>query len=195
MRELVAEYRYGDGDALYYAGREGSSDGQPVCKVVYGVTNNYHDDQWSELWKDDAKLCMASPTIIIMTRGVNSEKMTSNCRQYCTMNFQINKTKFKVDNSTYVDIEYTTTCGSYTHFRFAIDSIETKRRRSDPVLWQKPLHEQKCQKGKVTTQTTPRKSSIKQQLRTDLGRSVGVTRATQLVWLTLFTDPPPHSPQ
>ena len=39
-------------------------------------------------------------------------------------------------------------------------------------------------KGKVTTQTTPQKSSIKQQLRTDLGRSVGVTTATQLVWLT-----------
>ena len=62
--------------------------------------------------------------------------------------------------------------------------IKTKRRRSDPVLWQKPLHQQKCQRGKVTTQTTPQKSSIKQQLRTDLGRSVGVTTDTQLVWLT-----------
>ena len=71
--------------------------------------------------------------------------------------------------------------------------IETKRRRSDPVLWQKPLHQQKCQKGKVTTQTTLQKSSIKQQLRTDLGRSVGVTTATQLVWLTWFTGPPSHS--
>ena len=29
-------------------------------------------------------------------------------------------------------------------------------------------------KGAVTTQTTPQKSSIKQRLRTDLGRSVGV---------------------
>ena len=38
--------------------------------------------------------------------------------------------------------------------------------------------------GQVTTQTTPQKSSIKQRLRTDLGRSVGVTKATQLVWLT-----------
>ena len=59
-----------------------------------------------------------------------------------------------------------------------------KRKRFDSVLWQKPLHQQKCQKGKVTTQTTPQKSSIKQRLRTDLGRSVGVTKATQLVWLT-----------
>ena len=39
-------------------------------------------------------------------------------------------------------------------------------------------------KRAVTTQTTPQKSSIKQRLRTDLGRSVGVTTATQLVWLT-----------
>ena len=36
----------------------------------------------------------------------------------------------------------------------------------------------------MTTQTTPQKSSITQRLRTDLGRSVGVTTATQLVWLT-----------
>ena len=63
-------------------------------------------------------------------------------------------------------------------------NIMRKRKRSDSVLWQKPLHQQQCQKGKVTTQTTPQKSSIKQRLRTDLGRSVGVTKATQLVWLT-----------
>ena len=62
--------------------------------------------------------------------------------------------------------------------------ISRKRKRSDSVPWQKPLYQQKCQKGKVTTQTTPQKSSIKQRLRTDLGRSVGVTTATQLVWLT-----------
>ena len=62
--------------------------------------------------------------------------------------------------------------------------FKRKRKRSDSVLWQKPLHQQKCQKDKVTTQTTPQKSSIKQRLRTDLGRSVGVTTATQLVWLT-----------
>ena len=37
---------------------------------------------------------------------------------------------------------------------------------------------------KRATQTTPQKSSIKQRLRTDLGRSVGVTTATQLMWLT-----------
>ena len=44
-------------------------------------------------------------------------------------------------------------------------------------------------KRAVTTQTTSQKSSIKQRLWTDLGRSVGVTTATQLVWLTWFTGP------
>ena len=36
-------------------------------------------------------------------------------------------------------------------------------------------------KGQVTTKTTQQKSSNKQRLWTDLGRSVGVTKATQLV--------------
>ena len=64
--------------------------------------------------------------------------------------------------------------------------IWRKRKRSDSVLWQKPLHQQKCQKGKETTQTTLQKSTITQRLGTDLGRSAGVTTATQLVWLTWF---------
>ena len=63
--------------------------------------------------------------------------------------------------------------------------LKTKR-RSDSVLRQKPLHQQKCQKGKVTTQTTPQKGSSKRRLRTNLGRSVRVTTAIQLVWLTEF---------
>ena len=73
----------------------------------------------------------------------------------------------------------------FTHWTIrCIDAsrkVKTKRRRSDSVLWQKLLHPRKCQKGKVKTQTTPQKSLIKQRLRTDLGRSVGVTIATQLV--------------
>ena len=40
--------------------------------------------------------------------------------------------------------------------------------------------------GKVTKQPTPQKSSITLRLRTDLGRSVGVTTATQLVWKFIF---------
>ena len=49
-------------------------------------------------------------------------------------------------------------------------------------------------KGSDNT-TTPQKSSSTQQLRTDLGRSVGVTTATQLVWLTGLRAQPSHFPQ
>ena len=45
-------------------------------------------------------------------------------------------------------------------------------------------------RAKWQHQQRHKKNSIKQQLRTDLGRSVGVTTATQLVWLTWFTGPP-----
>ena len=64
---------------------------------------------------------------------------------------------------------------------YSVD-LERKRKRSDSVLWQKPIHQQKCQKGKVTTQTTPQKSSTThvQRLWTDLGRSVGVTYELEL---------------
>ena len=39
-------------------------------------------------------------------------------------------------------------------------------------------------KGQTDNTNNATKSSIKQRLRTDLGRSVGITTATQLVWLT-----------
>ena len=66
---------------------------------------------------------------------------------------------------------------------------QRKRKRSDSVLWQKPLHQQKCQKGKVTTQTMPQKSSITQRLRTNLGRSVEVITATQTGVVNLVYRP------
>ena len=47
----------------------------------------------------------------------------------------------------------------------------------------------------MTTQTTPQKSSNKQRLRTDLGRSVGITTANQLLWLSGLRAQLPHSPQ
>ena len=46
-----------------------------------------------------------------------------------------------------------------------------------------PLYLKKC-RGEDTTPKRHKKSSIIQRLRTDLGRSVGVTTAIQLVWLT-----------
>ena len=44
-------------------------------------------------------------------------------------------------------------------------------------------------KGQGDNTKTPQKSSITQRSRTDLGRSVGVTTSTQLVWFTWFTGP------
>ena len=35
-------------------------------------------------------------------------------------------------------------------FWWRLCGVERKRKRSDLVIWQKPIHQQKCQKGKVT---------------------------------------------
>ena len=67
--------------------------------------------------------------------------------------------------------------------------MREKGRDLTQSYYKNPYNNRNVQKGKVTTQTTPQKSSITQRLQTDLGRSVGVTTATQLVWLTWFTGP------
>ena len=67
-------------------------------------------------------------------------------------------------------------------------SPREKRRGSESVLWQKLVYQQKIQQPTDNTKTPP-KTSITQRLRTDLGRSVRVTTAIQLVWLNRFTIP------
>ena len=62
--------------------------------------------------------------------------------------------------------------------------LKDKKEEIWPSPMTKPPTPTEMSKGQVTTQTTPQKSSIKQQLQTDLGRSVGVTKATKMVWLT-----------
>ena len=58
-----------------------------------------------------------------------------------------------------------------------------------------PFIDRKSKKQRENTKT-PQKTSITQRLRTDLGRSVGVTIAIQLVWLNRFTgSQPSHLPQ
>ena len=58
-----------------------------------------------------------------------------------------------------------------------------------------PTPTEKSKKQRDNTKTPP-KTLITQRLRTDLGRSVGVTIATQLVWLNRLMGPQPsHSPQ
>ena len=81
-----------------------------------------------------------------------------------------------------------------TFFRWRLISW-AKKKRSDSVLWQKPLHRKKNQTSKVTIKTPP-KSSITQRLQTELGRPDIVTTATQLVWLNWFMGTKPsHLPQ
>ena len=60
-----------------------------------------------------------------------------------------------------------------------------KRKKSDSVLWQKPFHPQKESKTECDNTKTPTKISITKWLRTDLGRPVGVSIVTQLVWLCM----------
>ena len=54
-----------------------------------------------------------------------------------------------------------------------------------------PTPTEKIKKSNATTQKRQPKTSITQRLRTDLERSVGVTIATQLVWLNRFTGSQP----
>ena len=49
-----------------------------------------------------------------------------------------------------------------------------------------PYTNRNVKRAKWQHKKMQQKSSITQRLRTDLGRSVGVTTATQLVWLTWF---------
>ena len=79
--------------------------------------------------------------------------------------------------------------------------LKEKRKRSDLVLWQKPPTPTEQSKKQRDNIKTPPKTLITQLLRTDLGRSVGVTAVTQLVWLkgtirnvtTLYTYQPNRS--
>ena len=52
-----------------------------------------------------------------------------------------------------------------------------------------PTEQSKKQRDNIKT---PPKTLITQLLRTDLGRSVGVTAVTQLVWLNRFTSAQPY---
>ena len=53
-----------------------------------------------------------------------------------------------------------------------------------------PTQKEKSKKQRDNTKTQPT-TSITQRFWTDLGRLVGVTIATQLVWLNWFTGPQP----
>ena len=63
-----------------------------------------------------------------------------------------------------------------------VSSLEKKEEIWPSPMTKAPTSTEKLKKKRDNTKTSP-KTSITQRLRTDLGRSVGVTIATQLVWL------------
>ena len=68
-------------------------------------------------------------------------------------------------------------------------NIREKGRDLTPVTkTPTPTEQSKKQRDNIKT---PPKTLITQLLRTDLGRSVGVTAVTQLVWLNRFTSAQP----
>ena len=58
---------------------------------------------------------------------------------------------------------------------------QEKMRRSDLVLWQKTIYQEKIKKKQSDNTKNVTKTSITQRLHTDLGRPVWVTTATQLM--------------
>ena len=52
--------------------------------------------------------------------------------------------------------------------------VKWKRKRSDSVLWQKPLHQQKCQKGKMTQLTQTKRDITLADSRRKIGCSLGL---------------------
>ena len=84
-----------------------------------------------------------------------------------------------------------TICNDALFYKLIKTFIEKKEE-----IWLSPMTKTptpaEMPKGQSDNTNNAKRSSITQRLRTDLGRSVGVT---QLVWLTWFTGPPSHSPQ
>ena len=106
--------------------------------------------------------CVTRSTIVFKRRGNTQIILIYVYRShvYCKL----------YSNLFYWDICRRTWCKIVQNFFL----MKRKRRRSDPVLWQNPLYQQKIRKPKDNTQTPP-KTLITQRLQTDLGRSVGVT--------------------
>ena len=78
------------------------------------------------------------------------------------------------------------------HLKSDLINNMRKRKRSDSVLWQEtPTPTTETSKKQRDNMKTPPKTLITQLLQTDLGRSVGVTAVTQLVWLNRFMSPQP----
>ena len=77
---------------------------------------------------------------------------------------------------------------------YGSSQAKRKRKRFDSLLCQK--HPTSTEKKHHDKTKTPPKISITQRLQTELGRSLELTIATQLVWLNRFTgSQPTHETQ
>ena len=81
---------------------------------------------------------------------------------------------------------------AYSFLIFGMMYLQKEKKKE---IWLSPMTKApkptEKSKKQVDNTKTPPKTSITQRLRTDLGRSVGVTIATQLVWLNRFTGSQP----
>ena len=117
--------------------------------------------------------------------SINNPKFENYLGKMYPAELEIKDTTKSTTFASYIDLLLSIGRDGQLHTSIFDKQDERKRKRSDSVLWQKPLHPQKVQKA-TRQHKTPPKTSIRQRLRTDLGRSVGVTTATPLVWLTRF---------
>ena len=142
-----------------------------VNKTVSEYVKYYHNSTITANWLPLKLWLMLKPSATNMTKYHHDK---SENHQTITMHMKfiygITMAKLTVTNAT-VNARRNTNKQSYM----------TKRKISDSVLWQTPIHPQKNPKSIVTTQQTPPKTSITQRLQTDLGRS-----NSSLVWLNGF---------
>ena len=78
----------------------------------------------------------------------------------------------------------------YIQQKILLNTLKEKQRDLTLSYDKSPYTHRKIQKATRQNKSPP-KTSITQRLRTDLGRSVGVTIATQLVWLNQFKGSQP----
>ena len=150
---------------------------------------------------------------LLLSIGRDSQLRTSLYDKHDDFNFHITNFPFLSNNlpsppayGVFISqrILYSRACSSYELFILRavrlsnklLGQVYGKRRRILTQSFDKsPYTNRKVKRAKSQHKTKPPKSSITQRLRTDLGRWIGVSTATQLVWFTGLRAQPSNSPQ
>ena len=116
----------------------------------------------------DKKLCIEFWVTKSKVNGLLNFWLAFFCRNTLTLSSPIPLlfTKMQDDETTVTTLKFR------VRTKWSLIKDKRKRKRSDSVLCQKPLHSQKHPQSKLTTYKTSPKTSISQRLRTDLGRLV-----------------------